>query len=206
MMTSTGSDTAASIQHKADIAKWLLALVRKRTLETGPLSGIEVGVKQGNLAAAMLRLDDALSLVLVDRWRPAPADSAYARFGDPAAIAPAEVHERWRREAAAAVAFAAGRATIIQGESTAVAATLGPQQAHFVFLDADHSYDARLADLEAWCPHVVAGGIIAGGLWRSGFGGDCCKRAVNIFCWRQRIECGPWFGPGQTWALQKPEA
>ena len=32
----------------------------------------------------------------------------------------------------------------------------------FLYIDADHSYAACLADLEAWVPHVRPGGLIAG--------------------------------------------
>lgn len=32
----------------------------------------------------------------------------------------------------------------------------------FLYVDADHSYQAVMADLEAWTPHVKPGGLIAG--------------------------------------------
>jgi predicted O-methyltransferase YrrM len=32
----------------------------------------------------------------------------------------------------------------------------------FLYVDADHSYDGVMADLEAWVPHVKSGGLIVG--------------------------------------------
>jgi predicted O-methyltransferase YrrM len=32
----------------------------------------------------------------------------------------------------------------------------------FLYIDADHTYAAVLADLDAWVPHVKPGGLIAG--------------------------------------------
>jgi len=191
------------IRCKAHIAKWLLKLVGTPT--RGRLLGIEVGVKEGNLASAMLRQEPALHMVLVDRWAAAPEGSDYARLGDGAGLAPAEVHEQWKDRAQHATAFAGHRVEIIQAESDAAALKFGPRKAQFVFIDADHSYRGRLCDLVNWWPHVVSGGIVAGGLWTSAHGGDCCARAVTAFCRCMRIECDPTFGPAKTWALRKQE-
>lgn len=37
-----------------------------------------------------------------------------------------------------------------------------PFQVDLVFIDADHSYEAVLADMEAWWPHVKLGGLLVG--------------------------------------------
>ena len=50
----------------------------------------------------------------------------------------------------------------IQGRSTEVAATYEDGSLDFVFIDADHSYDAVRADIAAWLPKVKHRGVLAG--------------------------------------------
>ena len=52
--------------------------------------------------------------------------------------------------------------TEIQGESVEVAEQFEDGYLDFVFLDADHAYEAVKADILAWLPKVRKGGILAG--------------------------------------------
>lgn len=45
---------------------------------------------------------------------------------------------------------------------TADAAKVWSEPIDFLYIDADHSYDGVMADLEAWVPHVRSGGLIVG--------------------------------------------
>lgn len=45
---------------------------------------------------------------------------------------------------------------------TADAARYWDQPIDFLYIDADHSYEGVMADLEAWVPHVKPGGLIVG--------------------------------------------
>ena len=56
-----------------------------------------------------------------------------------------------------------GRADPVVNDSLAAAKQLAPLRGtiDFVFIDADHSYDACKADIEAWLPFVKPGGVIA---------------------------------------------
>ena len=48
------------------------------------------------------------------------------------------------------------------------AATLFPNDSlDFVFIDADHAYDAVRADVTAWRPNVKVGGTLAGHDWNT---------------------------------------
>jgi predicted O-methyltransferase YrrM len=52
--------------------------------------------------------------------------------------------------------------TVLQGDSVASASVFDNATFDFVFIDADHSYNAVLADITAWLPKVKPGGILAG--------------------------------------------
>jgi predicted O-methyltransferase YrrM len=54
------------------------------------------------------------------------------------------------------------RVTFVQGFSDAVAKSFDDASLDLVFLDADHSEEWMLRDLEAWLPKVRPGGIISG--------------------------------------------
>jgi hypothetical protein len=50
-------------------------------------------------------------------------------------------------------------------------ASVWPWQADVVYIDADHSYESVLADINAWTPHVRRGGILCGHDFFEGFPG-----------------------------------
>ena len=191
-------DHIASV--KTEIAAWLAGLLPA----SGDLLCAEVGVKQGHLATRWLEACPGLTLYLVDRWKPAPLDSDYAKIGDPAANADALQHRAWRVETLSRMtAFNARRSIIMHTESTKAAAALAFDDIAIdaVFLDGDHSYAGRLADLQAWGPLVKFGGLVAGGLLHSSFGGWGARDALHhhLACLR-RSPTDVITGPASTWA------
>jgi hypothetical protein len=122
--------------------------------------GCEVGVHRGQNVAVLLQQRPQLEMHLVDLWA---ATESYRRSGD--ALAKRTPHERQSdyQRANRAVAFAVDRVMIRRGESTSAAAAEHLDGSlDFVFIDADHSYAACRADLEAWLPKVRRGGWIGG--------------------------------------------
>lgn len=201
----------AIAREKLEIAEWLLGLLRGGSSPRVPaprlMLGAEVGVKKGELAGLLLERDPALSLYLVDRWKPAPQDSEYRRIGDPAANASAEQFRAWEREALERVKPYEERVTVLKGESADMAASLVQDRnlLDFAFIDADHSYSGRLDDLCVWSPMVRGGGIVAGGLLVSAYGGDCGRRA--LWAYLDQSGLSPHdvlLGPANTWAFEMP--
>ena len=183
---------------KRAIAAWLADLA------PAALLAAEVGVKQAHLATLWLQACPELVLYLVDRWKPAEPDSSYAKLGDPAANADADAHLAWLAEALARLGqFERHRVIVIHNESSKAAAALAFESVELdaVFLDADHSYEGRLADLQAWGPLVKPGGLVAGGLLRSSFGGWGARDALHDhLATLGRTADQITTGPAATWA------
>ncbi len=67
-------------------------------------------------------------------------------------------------------------------------------QAHYVFLDADHSYAGVMRDLNAWWPLVAKGGYIGGHDWEFSTVSSAVRsmfpspQIIEKQCWLQRKE------------------
>jgi cephalosporin hydroxylase len=69
----------------------------------------------------------------------------------------------------------------IQTSSLAAAELFPTGSIDMIYLDADHSYEAVLADIKAWLPKLKVGRYFCGHDYQPGFEG--CMRAVNkCFC------------------------
>jgi predicted O-methyltransferase YrrM len=65
----------------------------------------------------------------------------------------------------------------------------------FVFIDADHTYDAVKLDINAWWPKVKMGGVLAGHDWVNEFPG--VEKAV-----REKFETIRFIPPRSWWVLK----
>ena len=128
-------------------------------LPDGPVVGAEVGVFDGRMSRHLLERPD-LRLVMVDRWD-APTE-AYTLTGDPRAELGRDEMSEAKRTAMLTTAFAATRRTVAHMDSLAAAANPMLADLDFVFLDADHGYEAVAADIEAWRHTLKPGGLLCG--------------------------------------------
>lgn len=121
-----------------------------------PTCGVEVGVAFGSMSIWLTRRIPDLHMLCVDPFIPYdPADgmsSFMEHSGD-------EIENlvRWR--------FANeqhGRLQLMRMTSEQAAATIPDGSQDFVFIDADHRYDAVRSDIAIWRPKVRAGGLISG--------------------------------------------
>ena len=115
---------------------------------------VELGTWKGGSAIAVARVVRAWggTVTCVDAWELNVGPEWYRDLGG-TSIA----------ECAANLARAGVNAStrLIQAATgEAARAWLGPID--YLYVDADHSYEGCLADLEAWWPHVRVGGLIAG--------------------------------------------
>ena len=164
-----------------------------------PVRGVEIGCDCGYMSHALLKRED-LFLIMVDAW-----EGGGASYADPANDYHARLTQKQQDErksvAAQNTKYAAARRAIFHARSVLAATQIPPASLDFVFIDADHSYEGCRADIEAWWPTVVPGGLFGGHDYGSGaFPG--VTRAVCEFIARTGLDLS--LGCNTTWFVTKP--
>lgn len=118
--------------------------------------GCEIGVWRGYFSIEILNETRVGKLFLVDSWKPRP------EYNDPLSQ---DDHEKNLAECKHHIRghAASGRVVIVRGDSLEIAAhprKIPPLD--WVYIDADHSYQACFADLEAWAARLKPTGVIMG--------------------------------------------
>ena len=106
------------------------------SLLNDPRSGVEIGLCNGDSTFQLLKRFPQMRLIGVDI-------AIRQRFADQAAKY-------------------ADRLTVMNMASVVAAREVPDASQDFVFIDADHSYEAVVADIDAWQPKVKPGGILCG--------------------------------------------
>jgi len=118
--------------------------------------GVEVGVQRGDHAVHILSRWPG-ELYLVDPWKHYD-DGIYVDQGN----CSDSDHEIHRKACLEQVAPFGSRATILRQFSADAAELFDDGAVDFVYIDANHSYDAVLADLVAWHSKIRRGGLLSG--------------------------------------------
>jgi uncharacterized Rossmann fold enzyme len=157
--------------------------------------GAEIGVFAGELSRRLLQRPD-LALIMVDSWAEAPKESSYG-LGDFHGKLTQKEQDRYYAMTMQMTRFAGKRAQIIRDDSLRAAAVVPDQSLDFVFIDADHSYEACRADILAWLPKIKPGGFISGHDYENpDFPAWGVKQAVT------EIFGDPELGENFTWRIQ----
>ena len=124
--------------------------------EEGMRVGVEVGVFRGGFSNWVLSNWPACTkYYMVDLWS---AQDNYRQMDNATTSKNLERMEEARRNVARFVT----KAVLVRKSSVEAAAQFEDASIDFVYLDARHTYDAVMEDLEAWWPKVRPGGIVAG--------------------------------------------
>lgn len=141
--------------------------------------GAEIGVQRATFSRHLLEHWGGARLYSIDPWR---------QFDDPDYIDKANttdnIHESHFQLAANRVAPFGDRSNLIRKPSAEAAPDFADESLDFVYIDAQHHYEAVMEDLELWYPKVKPGGIISGHDYLDGeVNGDLfgVKRAVDEF-------------------------
>ena len=163
-------------------AKHHLQLGKLLALRGSTMSGVELGVSGGNLSEYLLRELPGLTLFMVDSWRMATPGAEYAIAGGVYGRLSDDTQAQRAMKAVLRTRFAATRRHVLWMESVPAAQRFG-QELDFVFIDADHTYLAVKADIQAWAPKIKTGGLLCGHDYGTGRGTPAgVKRAVDEYC------------------------
>ncbi|MBL9152217.1 MAG: class I SAM-dependent methyltransferase [Verrucomicrobiales bacterium] len=141
--------------------------------------GVEIGVQRATFSSRLLDGWAGARLHSVDPWR---------TFDDPAYVdkanAAQEVQDAIYETARQRLARFGERSAIIRATSAEAAPRFADRSLDFVYIDAQHHYEAVCEDIALWHPKLKPGGILAGHDYLDGVvAGDLfgVKRAVDEF-------------------------
>ncbi len=142
-----------SVDDKARIMRW--HVIAGLCLIHGWRKGVELGVSQGRFTMYLCATMHDMQMMAVDRWEEQPEHPSEGWVG--------WNHEgSYRKFSETCKAYFPGRVAIHRMDSAAAASLVEDGSMDFVFIDADHSYEGCLKDIDAWLPKVRKGGLIAG--------------------------------------------
>jgi hypothetical protein len=113
----------------------------------------EIGVAEGRYSLEILNWG-VKKLYLVDIWESKPF------YGD--AASPQNWHDKNFEDAKQRVSEFGNKVVFLKGLSVVMAEHIPDESLGMVYLDACHTYEAVLADLNAYLPKLKVGGIMAG--------------------------------------------
>ena len=118
--------------------------------------GAEIGVLRGEYSKLILSAWKGSKLHSIDAWR--HFDEGYLDKNNPAD----DIHEQSYQTTCKALAPFGDRSRILRMTSQEASALFRDGQLDFVYIDANHSYEACLQDIRLWYPKVRKGGVVAG--------------------------------------------
>lgn len=136
---------------------WLIRLIGSN----GYTSGAEIGCANGATTYRLLRYCLDLKLYVVDKWEKIEAGAEGGAMEGGPGCENWDPKRGWFRFQQVTRDYGQ-RLTVLKGDSVEMAQHVPDESLDFVFIDADHRYQAVKADIAAWTPKVKAGGFITG--------------------------------------------
>ena len=129
-------------------------------------TGVEIGVQRGFFSQHILRYWRGERLNCVDPWREFPQEE----YDEPKDNVPQIQHDAFYRETLTRLKPFGNRARVHRTTSEKAASLIDANSLDFVFIDAQHHYEAVLADMNTWFPKLRPGGLMAGHDWGVDYG------------------------------------
>lgn len=137
---------------------WRWEVIGGLCLTNGYRYGAELGVSTGRFTTFLCTLLPDMRMLCVDLWAPQPENTGKETY-----TGLSWDHDKsYAAFAAKARANFPGRVSIIRDWTTKAAQQVPDESLDFVFIDADHSYEAVKADIAAWTPKIKKLGLLAG--------------------------------------------
>lgn len=141
---------------------------------TGSLA--EIGVLSGSFTKIVLKDWKGKAYWCVDAWERQPEDIYRERTSD--------VDYQKCYEEVQALADKDKRVIVLKGKSPQIALAVPNNSLDMVFIDANHSYQAVIEDMDAWFPKVKKGGVFAGhDYYHSTKYPDFCEVSLAVNDW-----------------------
>lgn len=135
----------------------LPAFVRKEFLfSSSELKVAEIGVLEGDYAKIIYDSFSDAEINLIDLWQTESNDFFFSTVEGLTERAYQKVQQRF---------FGLNNVKLLKGNSSVVFKQFPDEYFDFIYIDADHSYEGLLKDLQNWFPKVKRGGVISGHDW-----------------------------------------
>lgn len=148
--------------------------------------GAEIGVWEGDFSDFLLRNWNGKKLNSIDPWKFFDNKD----YKDAMNIEQKRFDDVYENTAMKLSEFGS-RSQIIRKASKEASETFADEQLDFVYIDAQHHYEAVKEDIELWFPKVKKGGIVAGHDYLNGVRGDTVfgvKKAVDEFAKANKLK------------------
>ena len=179
----------------------ILPFYLNRKKITGP--GVEIGVQRGLFSEHMLTYWNGDRLTGIDPWK------AFSFSGEhePKDFVPQQTHDEFYKESQHRLAQFGQRSHLIRNTSRAASEQFEESSLDFVFIDAQHHFDAVLEDLTIWFPKLRPGGVLAGHDWRLDYGPPLfgVEKAVREFSKNHAIQNIHVTSDQWTWFFHVPD-
>lgn len=129
------------VKDRIDLAKYFK--------ELGFKVGAEIGVLEGSYSRALCRYNPELKLYCIDAWGLVDKRESMRAFH-------LKMYERAKRK------LSFHTSILIRKPSIEAVKQFTDDSLDFVYIDANHSYDAVKEDITIWTPKVRSGGIVSG--------------------------------------------
>lgn len=164
-------------------------------------AGLEIGVKDGKYSHHLVKHSGLSKIYLLDAWKHFP-ESDY----EDGANDSQKVQDARYRQVLKQMKPYGKRVQVLRGDSRKLHKKFADGSLDFVFIDANHSYDAVLEDLRNFAPKVRRGGIVSGHDFANQVRPGSVievKRAVEDYCRERGIELHITPEPWPSWWFLK---
>lgn len=147
--------------------------------------GAEIGVLRGEFSELLLDQWRGRRLHSVDPWK----EYAGGEYQDNKNV-PQSRQDELHAETLRRLQRFGPRSSVVRGDSREAAARFEDGRLDFVYIDAQHHYEAACEDIALWHPKVRKGGLLAGHDYLDGWLNGCrygVRRAVDEFAHRHGL-------------------
>eukprot|EP01065_Artemidia_motanka_P027018 TRINITY_DN3225_c0_g1_i1.p1 TRINITY_DN3225_c0_g1~~TRINITY_DN3225_c0_g1_i1.p1 ORF type:complete len:413 (+),score=114.82 TRINITY_DN3225_c0_g1_i1:46-1239(+) len=145
---------------------------------TGPITGVEIGVRWGEFSTALLKKVANLTLYMVDPWTSqenyTDLVNIKSRVRGNELLSGDDMYEYVAQKMTRAFGH---RARVLRMFGGDAAARFANRSVDFLYIDARHDYKAVTEDLEAWWPKLRPGGVMSGHDFF--YGNDSCVTGTD---------------------------